>query len=138
MTEHIESLTPRNLPARWLRNYLPMWIGQAVSLLGSGLVQFALVWYMTEKTGSATVLAMATFVALLPRVFLGPFAGALVDRLNRKAIMIVSDTAVALATFALVVLFHLGITQIGIFMWSCLSGPCAVPSNIRLCRHPLA
>jgi len=112
MTEHIESLTPRNLPARWLRNYLPMWIGQAVSLLGSGLVQFALVWYMTEKTGSATVLAMATFVALLPRVFLGPFAGALVDRLNRKAIMIVSDTAVALATFALVVLFHLGITQI--------------------------
>lgn len=69
MTEHIESLTPRNLPARWLRNYLPMWIGQAVSLLGSGLVQFALVWYMTEKTGSATVLAMATFVALLPRVF---------------------------------------------------------------------
>ncbi len=67
---------------------------------------------MTEKTGSATVLAMATFVALLPSVILGPFAGALVDRLNRKAIMIISDTAVALATFALVVLFHLGIAQI--------------------------
>ncbi|HOA22363.1 MAG TPA: MFS transporter, partial [Anaerolineaceae bacterium] len=112
MTEQVESQVPENISPRWLRNYLPMWIGQAVSLLGSGLVQFALVWYMTQKTGSATVLAMATFVALLPRVLLGPFAGALVDRLNRKAIMIISDTAVALATFALVVLFHLGITQI--------------------------
>jgi len=110
--ENSESQVNQAIPAHWLRNYLPMWIGQAVSLLGSGLVQFALVWYMTEKTGSATVLAMATFVALLPRVILGPFAGALVDRLNRKAIMIISDSAVALATFALVVLFHLGITQI--------------------------
>jgi len=110
--ENSESKISPSLPTHWLRNYLPMWVGQAVSLLGSGLVQFALVWYMTEKTGSATVLAMATFVALLPRVLLGPFAGALVDRLNRKMIMIVSDTAVALATFALVVLFHLGIAQI--------------------------
>ncbi|NMC15490.1 MAG: MFS transporter [Chloroflexi bacterium] len=110
--ENSEIQTTPDVPAHWLRNYLPMWIGQAVSLLGSGLVQFALVWYMTEKTGSATVLAMATFVALLPSVILGPFAGALVDRLNRKAIMIISDTAVALATFALVVLFHLGIAQI--------------------------
>lgn len=110
--ENSEIQTTPDVPAHWLRNYLPMWIGQAVSLLGSGLVQFALVWYMTEKTGSATVLAMATFVALLPSVILGPFAGALVDRLNRKAIMIISDTAVALATFGLVVLFHLGIAQI--------------------------
>ena len=110
--ENSDSQITQDLPAHWLRNYLPMWVGQAVSLLGSGLVQFALVWYMTEKTGSATVLAMATFVALLPRVLLGPFAGALVDRLNRKAIMIISDSAVALATFALVVSFHLGITQI--------------------------
>ncbi len=110
--ENSEIQTTPDVPAHWLGNYLPMWAGQAVSLLGSGLVQFALVWYMTEKTGSATVLAMATFVALLPSVILGPFAGALVDRLNRKAIMIISDTAVALATFALVVLFHLGIAQI--------------------------
>jgi Arabinose efflux permease len=110
--ENSEIQTTQAIPAKWLGNYLPMWIGQAVSLLGSGLVQFALVWYMTEKTGSATVLAMATFVALLPSVILGPFAGALVDRLNRKAIMIISDTAVALATFGLVVLFHLGIAQI--------------------------
>ncbi|MFZ3152112.1 MAG: MFS transporter [Anaerolineaceae bacterium] len=107
----MEEPTPLITPEHWQRNYAPMWVGQAVSMLGSGLVQFALVWYLTEQTGSATILAMATFVALIPRVILGPFAGALVDRLNRKMIMIVSDLAVALATVGLVILFALGITQ---------------------------
>jgi DHA3 family macrolide efflux protein-like MFS transporter len=89
-----------------------MWIGQAVSLLGSGLVQFALVWYLTDQTGSATVLAMATLVALLPQVFLGPFSGAVVDRLNRKAVMIVSDSLVALTTLALMASFMMGSIQV--------------------------
>lgn len=99
------------LPQHWLRNYLPMWIGQALSIFGSHLVQFALIWYLTEKTGSATVLATATFVGLIPGVFLGPFAGALVDRWNRKLTMIVSDALVALATLVLVLLFAAGIAQ---------------------------
>jgi len=89
---------PKTTDRKWLRNYLPMWIGQAVSLLGSALVQFALVWYLTDQTGSATVLAMATLAALLPQVFLAPFSGAVVDRLNRKTVMIVSDSLVALTT----------------------------------------
>ncbi len=89
-----------------------MWIGQAVSLLGSGLVQFALVWYLTDQTGSANVLAMATLVALLPQVFLGPFSGAVVDRLNRKAVMIISDSLVALTTLALMASFMLGSIQV--------------------------
>lgn len=107
----MEESSSQVTPEHWQRNYAPMWVGQAVSMLGSGLVQFALVWYLTERTGSATILAMATFVALIPRVILGPFAGALVDRLNRKMIMIVSDLAVALATVGLVILFALGLTQ---------------------------
>lgn len=100
------------IPERWLANYLPMWLGQVISVLGSALVQFALVWYLTEKTGSATVLAMAMLVALIPEVFLGPFSGAIVDRLNRKSIMIVSDLLVALATLVLVLLFAFNQIQI--------------------------
>jgi DHA3 family macrolide efflux protein-like MFS transporter len=103
---------PKTTDRKWLRNYLPMWIGQAVSLLGSSLVQFALVWYLTDKTGSATVLAMATLVALLPQVFLGPFSGAVVDRLNRKTVMIVSDSLVALTTLGLMASFMLGSIQV--------------------------
>lgn len=99
-------------PATWLGNYLPMWIGQALSLVGSALVQFALVWYVTKETGSATVLATATTAALVPNIVLGPFVGALVDRWDRKLVMIFADLAVALATAVLAVLFAFGLIQL--------------------------
>jgi hypothetical protein len=63
-----------------VRKFFIVWTGQAFSLFGSALVQFALVWWLTKRTGSATVLATATLVALLPQVLAGPFIGVLVDR----------------------------------------------------------
>ena len=59
-----------------MRPFFIVWTGQAFSLLGSHLVQFALVWWLTQTSGSATVLALASMMAELPRVFLSPFAGA--------------------------------------------------------------
>jgi len=97
---------------RWLHNYLPMGIGQIVSLVGSALVQFALVWYVTKETGSATVLATATTAAIVPNIVLGPFVGALVDRWDRKLVMIIADLVVALATVILALLFATGAIQI--------------------------
>lgn len=96
----------------WLRRFAPLWGGQAFSLLGSSLVQFALVWHLTVQTGSTAVLATATLVALLPQVLLGPFAGALVDRWDRRKVMIFADGSVALTTLALVLLFLTGAVQI--------------------------
>ncbi len=89
----------------WKVPFFAIWTGQAVSLVGSRLVQFALVWWLTETTGSATVLAMATLVALLPGIVLGPVAGALVDRWNRRRVMILADSFVALVSAWLVYLF---------------------------------
>lgn len=97
--------------SNWKKVFFPIWIGQLFSLTGSGLVQFALVWWLTRTTGSAVVLATATFVALLPEVFIGPFAGALVDRWNRRLTMIFADSAIALATIFLAVLFWTGVVQ---------------------------
>ena len=97
---------------QWMKKFLPIWSAQIFSLLGSGLVQFALVWYLTKETGSATILAMATFVAVIPDVLIGPFAGALVDRWNRRVVMIVSDGIIALVTLGLALLFMLGLVQI--------------------------
>jgi len=74
----------------WKAPFFTIWTGQAFSLLGSQLVQFALVWWLTKTTGSATVLATATLVALLPQVLLGPLAGALIDRWNRRLVMIMA------------------------------------------------
>lgn len=93
---------------KWAGRFFAIWIGQAFSLFGSSLVQFALVWWLTQKTGSATVLATSSMAALLPQILLGPFAGALVDRWNRRIIMIVADAAIALATVVLVYLFATG------------------------------
>ncbi|MBU0492189.1 MAG: MFS transporter [Chloroflexi bacterium] len=99
-------------PTQSMRSFLVIWTGQAFSLLGSHLVQFALVWWLTVTTGSATVLAFASLVALLPQILIGPFAGALVDRWNRRMVMMVADSAIALVTVLLAVLYGLGVVQV--------------------------
>ncbi len=99
------------LSRNWQRPYFTIWVGQLFSILGSILVQFALIWYLTEKTGSATILAMATLVGFVPEIVLGPFVGALVDRWDRRKVLMVSDGSVALITLVLVVLYWLGAVQ---------------------------
>ena len=96
----------------WKKPFFLVWSGQAFSLLGSQLVQFALIWYLTKQTGSATVLATATLVGMLPFIFLGPIAGSVVDRSNRRRIMILADSGIALSTLLLVALFAFGWVQI--------------------------
>jgi DHA3 family macrolide efflux protein-like MFS transporter len=100
------------LPADWKRRFFTIWTGQAFSLFGSSLVQFALVWWLTQKTGSATILATATLVALLPEIFLSPVAGALIDRWNRRRVLIVADSFIALWSLWLAVMFLLGKEQV--------------------------
>jgi DHA3 family macrolide efflux protein-like MFS transporter len=95
-----------------MRPFFAIWTGQVFSLLGSELVQFALVWWLTTTTGSATVLALATMMAVLPRVFVSPVAGALVDRWNRRSIMMAADGISAMAVVALGVLFALDAVQV--------------------------
>ena len=96
----------------WFRSFAPVWVGQAFSLAGSKIVQFALVWWLTELTGSATVLATATMVAMVPEIILGPIAGAYVDRWNRKRVMIVADGLIALASLWLAYQFWAGTMQV--------------------------
>lgn len=107
-----ESSTSPQPSIHWAARFFTIWTGQAFSLLGSSLVQFALVWWLTSTTGSATVLATSTLMALLPQVLLSPFAGALVDRWDRRWIMVLADTGIALATGVLVYLFATDQVQI--------------------------
>jgi len=94
-----------------MRSFYVIWIGQACSLLGSQLVQFAIVWWLTRTTGSATMLALASLTAILPQILIGPVAGVLVDRWSRKTIMVAADCVVALATLVLAALFRLQMGQ---------------------------
>jgi DHA3 family macrolide efflux protein-like MFS transporter len=97
---------------RWHIPFFTIWTGQAFSLIGSKVVQFTLVWWLTERTGSATVLATATLVALVPEVLLGPLAGAYVDRWNRRLVMIAADGLVALASLWLAYQFLIDAVQV--------------------------
>jgi DHA3 family macrolide efflux protein-like MFS transporter len=103
---------PRNAHNQWAARFFTIWTGQAFSLFGSQLVQFALVWWLAQKSGSATILAVATLVGMLPQIVLGPFAGALIDRWNRRLIMIFADASIAIFTLLLAWLFATGRVQI--------------------------
>lgn len=100
------------LPKNWAVRFFTIFTGQAFSLFGSSLVQFALIWYLTQKTGSATVLATASMFAMLPQILLGPIAGTVVDRGNRRLIMIFSDATIAVFTLLLAYLFWVGKAEV--------------------------
>ncbi len=95
-----------------LRSFFVIWTGQVFSWFGSELVQFSLIWWLTGLTGSAIVLALSTMMAVLPRLLLGPFAGALVDRWNRRVVMIAADGMIALATLVIALLYGFGVIQV--------------------------
>ncbi len=99
--------TSANQPPR-MTPFLVLWTGQALSILGTTAVQFALIWWLTQETGSAAVLAMAALFGLLPTVALGPVIGVLVDRWDRKHIMLAADGMAALASLALAFLYFSG------------------------------
>lgn len=101
-----------SLPKNWAVRFFSIFTGQAFSLFGSSLVQFALIWYLTQETGSATVLATASLFGMLPQILLGPIAGTIVDRGNRRMIMILSDAMIAIATLLLAYLFWSNIVEI--------------------------
>ncbi len=89
-----------------------VWIGQIVSLLGTSMTGFATTIWAYEKTNAATALALVGFFFVAPMLIVSPFAGALVDRSNRKLMMMVSDLASGVATFAIFILFTSGHLQI--------------------------
>ena len=81
----------------WKRKFYAIWAGQAVSLITSAILQMAIIFYLTEKTGSAMVLSMASLLGFLPYAVFGPAIGVLVDRHDRKKIMIGADLIIAAA-----------------------------------------
>lgn len=87
----------------WKKNFFKIWTGQAISQLTSSIIQFAIVWYLTDKSGSALILSLAMFIGFMPQALLGPFIGVYIDRYNRKKIMIFSDLFIALVSLILVV-----------------------------------
>ncbi|QRV22023.1 MFS transporter [Lacrimispora saccharolytica] len=87
----------------WKKNFIIIWTGQAFSHLSSSVLQFAIIWYLTDKTGSALVLSASMLMGFLPQGILGPVIGVFIDRYSRKKIMIISDLLISAASFAMVI-----------------------------------
>ncbi len=94
----------RNQPTG-MKAFTVVWFGQVISLLGSAMTQFALTIWAWQITGSATALALVGFFSFGPTVLISPIAGALVDRWNRKLVMMLSDLAAGLSTVAILLLY---------------------------------
>lgn len=85
---------------------------QAISLFGSSLVQYAIIWYITLKTGSGVMMTIATLCAFIPQVLISLFAGVWADRYHKKKIIILADASIALATLIIAICFFLGMDSI--------------------------
>ena len=96
----------------WKRTFAIIWSGQFFSILTSSLVNFAIIIWLSLQTGSAEILAFAAIAAMLPQSVIGPFTGALIDRWNRRLVMMLADTFIALCTLLLAILFWLDIAHL--------------------------
>jgi DHA3 family macrolide efflux protein-like MFS transporter len=96
----------------WKRPFFTIWLGQAASLLGSSMIGTALGWWLASRTGSGIIFSISMIFEMGPGIVLGPFAGALVDRWNRRAVMLVADAFIALMTLWLLYLFLVGQVQV--------------------------
>ncbi len=96
MTNELSNSPPQKQPG--MRPFTIIWLGQLVSMLGTGMTNFALSYWIYQETGEASALTWAIFAFMAPSIIFSPVAGALVDRYDRKTIMIVSDLAAGLST----------------------------------------
>ena len=92
----------------WKKNIVLFLASQILSLFGSSLVQYAIMWYITLKTQSGVMMTISIICGFLPTFFLSPFAGVWADRYNRKILIMLSDSMIALSTLILAILFLMG------------------------------
>ncbi|HOI85756.1 MAG TPA: MFS transporter [Acholeplasmataceae bacterium] len=98
----------------WKKTVATFMISQTVSLLGSMLVMYAIMWHVTLTTQSGTMMTIMVLCTFIPSILISPFAGVWADRLNRKMLMIVADLSIAAVTLIIAFLFFFDIRDVWI------------------------
>lgn len=96
----------------WKRNITLFLTSQTISLFGSALVQYAIMWHITLSTESGVMMTLYILCGFLPTFFLAPFAGVWADRYNRKWLISIADGMIAFSTLILAILFLMGYESI--------------------------
>lgn len=94
--------------SNWKRKAWLFLSSQAISLFGSSLVQFSIIWYITMETQSGTMTTIATLCGFIPQVLISLFAGVWADKYNKKVLIILADSFIACATLVIAILFFMG------------------------------
>ena len=98
----------------WKRNIILFVISQSISLFGSSLVQYAIMWYITLNTQSGVMMTISIICGFLPTFFLSPFAGVWADQYDRKKLIAISDGLIAGVTFIMALFFYSGKESLGL------------------------
>lgn len=114
----------------WRKNIALFLSSQTISLLGSMLVQYAITWYITLTTQSGVMMTISIICGFVPTFLISPFAGVWADRYNRKLLIALSDSLIALATLVLAVLYLMG--QGAVWMLFAASAVRALGSGIQM------
>ena len=93
---------------KWNRYITRFLVAQTISLLGSSIVQYTIIWYITLTTSSGKMITLSTLCGFLPQILISFFAGVWIDRYSRKRIVIITDCLIASATLVLVFSFLIG------------------------------
>ncbi|HHT65695.1 MAG: MFS transporter [Caldicoprobacterales bacterium] len=94
--------------SKWDKKVVLFLTTQIISLFGSALVQYAIMWHITLETKSGIMMTVSILCGFLPNFFLSPFAGVWADRYNRKLLIILSDSFIAVTTLITAVVFLSG------------------------------
>ncbi len=94
------------------RNFILLWVGQTISIIGDNLYYLALMWWVLEKTGSTAAMATVAICSAIPSVILGPIAGTYADRIDRKKLLISMDFGRAILIATPAVFLWLGALQV--------------------------
>lgn len=108
-------MTSINSQRSWISQFSVIMTGQVFSLLGSGIVQFSIIWHLNQTSNSAVVLSVAMIMGILPVILLSPFAGVVADRFDRKKVMIIADALIAAVTLLFVILLQIGTLPVETF-----------------------
>jgi uncharacterized protein YbdZ (MbtH family)/MFS family permease len=103
---------PDQSSTRRARVFLLVWFGQLISLVGSGLTSFSLSLWVFRRSGSTALYALLVLFAMLPGIMIAPFAGAWVDRWDRRKVMLISALIAGVFTMAMAGLLWLGTIQV--------------------------
>jgi len=104
----VKKVTENLANIQTFRNYIIFWIGQLFSVLGSSISHFVIIWWITDTTGSTTLLSLASFLYVFPMTIVVALSGVVIDKWNRKTIIIVVDSLQAYVMLLVIIIFNFG------------------------------